>query len=308
MPELKATPRGSILGAIADALTSVRDTGDKVRIPLIDMGLGELLLGKTPEEINEWSYGNAPLRVVGGGTGSRVPQLKQGRAQQVLDTLFTAPSASPLARASGRMVVNLPKAVEHGAREFARASAAANPRVVKPKGGNWLTGSVEKALERLKPMDPEVRAIISKQGPELNRFQGYSPEYLQSIDALTNWIEGPLTKYVKRDMATPGDPVRALAEQGILHVNPETLPPGVSSGTLQDRARAGFPMWGTSESDLAKRRILQSAGHELSDYMTPEQIEALQSEDIFGKALEVWRSKNTPEFARGGLIRGGKVV
>ena len=45
----------------------------------------------------------------------------------------------------------------------------------------------------------------------------------------------------------------------------------------------------------------------LPDYLTPEQIEALQAEDVFGKAPEIWSSKGDPQYARGGLIRGGKV-
>ena len=102
MADLKATPRSSVLGAIADALMRARETGDKAKIPFTEMGLGELFLGQMPEELNEWSYGNAPMRVVGGGTGSRVPQLKAGRGQQLADTLFGLQGAAPLAAASAR--------------------------------------------------------------------------------------------------------------------------------------------------------------------------------------------------------------
>lgn len=74
--------------------------------------------------------------------------------------------------------------------------------VIKIKGGNWLNGSVENALKGLKRHEP----MMGEAGRAFN-----------------NWIEGPLTKYIKRDMATEGDPVRKLAEQGVLHINPEQL-------------------------------------------------------------------------------------
>lgn len=80
--------------------------------------------------------------------------------------------------------------------------------IIKGKGGNWLNGSVENALSGLKK---PVRASVE-------------PPYEVDLKskALNNWIEGPLTKYIKRDMATEGDPVRKVAEQGVLHIPPET--------------------------------------------------------------------------------------
>lgn len=77
--------------------------------------------------------------------------------------------------------------------------------IIKQKGGNWLGGSVENMLSRLKT--------------NAHMFPDARPSEL----ALDKWIEGPLTRYVKRDMATEGDPVRKLAEQGITHVAPEQL-------------------------------------------------------------------------------------
>ena len=92
--------------------------------------------------------------------------------------------------------------------------------VIKAKGGNWLTGSVEDALRGLKKRtDPELEGY-ARRGQNLMPHE--AADVLPKI-ALNDWIEGPLTKYVKRDMATEGDPVRRLAEQGITHVAPEQL-------------------------------------------------------------------------------------
>jgi len=127
--------------------------------------------------------------------------------------------------------------------------------VIKQKGGNWLTGSVEKALERLKrgiphdfdvPLDviadrlqvpiSKVQDVMRKDRPRYDSiWEELWKESNPSSTALNKWIEGPLTKYVKRDMATPGDPVRALAEQGILHINPEAINPNMADAANRMR-------------------------------------------------------------------------
>jgi hypothetical protein len=85
MAELKASPRKKSLGAVSDALRSARGFGDRVSLPLVG-GLGSFLLQKIPEEINEWSYGNAPMQIT--PQGDRLPKMKRGRGQQVADTAF----------------------------------------------------------------------------------------------------------------------------------------------------------------------------------------------------------------------------
>ena len=52
--------------------------------------------------------------------------------------------------------------------------------------------------------------------------------------AINNWIDKKLTSYVKNQMATPEDPVRALAERGVLHYEPQ----GYSSSAQAMRHRA----------------------------------------------------------------------
>lgn len=120
---------------------------------------------------------------------------------------------------------------EEGAKEFMYNSMTPGVGgIIKGKGGNWLTGSVERSLAPLKRGDQRwTAANISPAEIEDIRMFG-SPEQVAALEAqlknkgkhpLDAWIEGPLTKYVKRDMATEGDPVRKLAEQGILHFEPE---------------------------------------------------------------------------------------
>lgn len=121
--------------------------------------------------------------------------------------------------------------------------------VIKQKGGNWLTGSVEDALRGLK--SPYVRTYadaVERYGPE--RAHQYAARPRPGDEALNNWIEGPLTKYVKTRMASPEDEVRKLAEQGILHFDPPTAALGRVSST---RAAAGFPPSGVSGTPLGSR-------------------------------------------------------
>lgn len=85
---ITASPQNAALAAIARQLQAAKEFGNRAQIPVIDMGMGDLLLGRAPEEVQEWSYGNAPMRVAGGGTGSLIPQLKTGRAEGLADTAF----------------------------------------------------------------------------------------------------------------------------------------------------------------------------------------------------------------------------
>lgn len=95
--EIRATPRNVLMGLLSDALTTGRDFADRAQIPqgvplIGGQGVGSLLMGRAPEELNEWAYGNAPMSVnaLAGRTASYVPQMKLGRKQQVADLLMLA--------------------------------------------------------------------------------------------------------------------------------------------------------------------------------------------------------------------------
>jgi hypothetical protein len=71
------------------------------------------------------------------------------------------------------------------------------------KGGNWMPGNIRPG-EHWTPEDQLAETL---------GFRKKDP-------ALENWVNTQLTRYVKNDMGTPGDPIRALADQGILHYKP----------------------------------------------------------------------------------------
>ncbi len=92
LAEAKPTPRNALLGALADALSAGRDYADRAQVPqwmplVGGQGVGSLLLGRAPEELSEWSYGNAPLRVnpLAGRTAGYMPEVKPGRKEGLAD-------------------------------------------------------------------------------------------------------------------------------------------------------------------------------------------------------------------------------
>lgn len=94
------------------------------------------------------------------------------------------------------------------------ALGAALAGVIKPRGGNWLESGLEPVLQDLK------RATYNRPEPLENESL---VELFRQNEALNRWVEGPLTKYLKRDIGTEQDPVRRLFDEGVYHVPPESL-------------------------------------------------------------------------------------
>jgi hypothetical protein len=151
-------------------LQSTRSAGNQYSVPdwvplVGGSGVGDMFLGKSPEEIENWSYGNAPMQVP---EMSRVPQFKKGRAQSLADTamLLSGPAEST-----------------------ARNAAAGNVgMIIKPKGGNWAKDLTDLASFR------ELANDLPENFPR-------------------DWLHKKLASYVKNEMATPEDPIRAIAEK-----------------------------------------------------------------------------------------------
>ena len=119
--------------------------------------------------------------------------------------------------------------------------------VVKPRGGNWYSSS-----------GSEMEAGISGLVRGLARRTlgvGLAPEEI----ALNKWLEGPLQRYVKRDMATEADPIRKLLEQDppISHMLPRELDAAangdwIARQALDNRFVAGLPRAGSARSRPAR--------------------------------------------------------
>jgi hypothetical protein len=163
-----------------------------------------------------------------------------------------------------RLVGGLPQAVYKAGKDFGRAAGQPAANVVKPTGGNFLTGRTKKDLQSLKakgPTEVDREWLINhaKQNPEAAQT---GLEAIPKNEALNNWIDSNLTNYVQKQMGTAEDPVRKLAEQGITH-KPALLDEYLhdpltgeqmrrAENVREQRREAGFPEEGLGQSPAAK--------------------------------------------------------
>jgi hypothetical protein len=145
-------------------------------------------------------------------------------------------------------------------------SRAAQRGVVKMPGGNFLTGRVEKDVAPFKaslivgetpaqriPRHEELLKDPSLNQDQLDRVK-YQLEETKKDAALDKWVDSNLSNYIKKQMGTPDDPVRALAEQGITHKADLLREDQVFADKpiMDQRREAGFPEEGMAQSPLAK--------------------------------------------------------
>jgi hypothetical protein len=142
------TPRNPVMGGVADFVRGVRDLANEYEIkqfvPLLGgMGVGDLLMGKSPEELEEWAYGNAPMRVP---EMTSVPMIKTGRKEQLADTMFLGMDAAGLGKGAG----------------IAGRTAV---KKLGPKAGEMVVKSMEK-------LGTPLQMNIVEPGPTLQKIEG----------------------------------------------------------------------------------------------------------------------------------------
>ena len=261
---IRATPQNPYTGALARGLRSLQQLAGQYqvdpRIPLLGgTNVDELLsLPGAASLAEDVSYfGPRSLirggNVATGGIGTFKPDPR------IADVADVAMNVAPLGMAAGRGTKALGRVA---GQELNRAildssgplaafiPQAAKPQyVVKPKGGNWLAGSVERAIEPMRArfdvgaglrVDP---ATINREGLDARQLEMLAP-----TDAMNRWLDTKLGKYMRDEMATPEDPLRALAERGIMHS--EITPTGYN--VARARKEAGFPEEGMGVSPMAK--------------------------------------------------------
>lgn len=235
-----------------------------------------------------------------------LPSAGPSQEAKVYGTLGQfVPLPSRVATAPLKAVAAIPGAIKHGATEFAKASALGVPHVVRPRGSQTIDfgptaafGSLSRDLSRFyrRPnpeatlADLETRFSSEAASPEAARtFQNAINELKKEV-AIKNWVQGPLAKYIKRDMGTPEDPVRLLAEEGITH---KQYTPEYASPTLYQkimREKAGFPAEGMGVSPEARRyeTIADLALDEPYVVGRPETAEAFE---LTGNKMPDWMAK-----------------
>lgn len=111
------------------------------------------------------------------------------------------------------------------------------PSIVKEKGGNWLEEGISRETRPLKIQSPRQAQAGAQETPQ--------------NQAINNWVKGNLTNYIKNQMGTMDDPVRALAEQGILHMPIFDLNEAINP-YVKNRKKAGYPAQGVAQSPEAQ--------------------------------------------------------
>lgn len=199
-------PLSALRGMVSGVLGAPGDIESLVRmLP----GLSERTVLPTSEDIEK----RLPMREL-----NQTPTGKAfTTAGQLGGGFYTGPGA-PL-----RAVAAVPSAVSRAGRDFVMAAGQPAVNVVKPKGGNWMTGSVERVV------NPMQQTVLNETGLQ-NLAERAGVDVSESVRArqlpeaaMNRWLETKLGKYIKNEMGTPEDPVRALAERGVLHVDPEQL-------------------------------------------------------------------------------------
>jgi hypothetical protein len=182
------------------------------------------------------------------------------------------------------------------------------PSAIKEKGGNWMSGSAEKAVgpllqkgminNREIPYGPEFDAAIRQRIEDLKQaasqpgYQGGAGRVAEHLErnlenprvneaAINRWVQSNLTNYIKKEMATPEDTVRRLAEEGIVHIPSEQV--GTNRYKAPDR-RATMGGEQLGQSDAAK------AWEDASDVA----LRASRIKDLSGDYKEPWMANADP--------------
>jgi polyhydroxyalkanoate synthesis regulator phasin len=237
------------------------------------------------------------------------------------------------------------KDIERGLDWVGNAPGALAGVVKKIGPQQWLrakdsygTGGIGETISSLQRPNSERMSLVYPNVPEASRaewlrnLQQTDPYVYQEaidypiINAVNAWTEGPLANYIKgqggyknKGMATPGDAIRELADQGILYHNFPESSRSREMWAIENRQKGGFPEAPMAQTEAGKRwedltdsmidvdkageeqrrmkamwrdnRTMQEAG---SPKLTAEQIaeqEALQTQ----KMLDPWVMKVPPE-------------
>jgi hypothetical protein len=106
MAEARSIPQNATLSKLADLLSKAKDIGNKVDLSVIG-GLGDLVVGETPSEVENWSYGNYPIQA----TEMGLPQIKRERKQSLADAVMTL---APIAKLTEDLPAGLAIKAYHG--------------------------------------------------------------------------------------------------------------------------------------------------------------------------------------------------
>lgn len=215
---------------------------------LVDMayaGGRNVLQGQKQRSIPSLGLGEKARKLV-----KQRPALEQVQMTETPETNWFEEGARMLNPA---MFMSPKNIATMGGLALAGGVPGASMAIIKPRGGNWFTGSgseLESAIKGLmKGSTDNYRTLLAK-GMIDEAAVKAKPEY-----ALNKWLEGPLTRYLRRDLGTEADPIRKLLEgdRPVSHMRLDELQDSagkdwISRQALRNRATAGLPNAGVGQS------------------------------------------------------------
>jgi hypothetical protein len=153
--------------------------------------------------------------------GAQLNETPTGKAFTTAGNLLGGTGSTTLARygiksakAAGQALG--PTAVRIGEEYLERQGLM--PGVIKPKGGNFLSGSVEESVSPLKRRVTPSIAFSQEEADDLIargfvRDKSGGEGYYLPPDPVNNFIDKKIAPYIRNEMATPDDPLRAMAEK-----------------------------------------------------------------------------------------------
>ncbi len=209
-----------VLGAPGDIESLLRIPYDYLRAPT----MSELVTGdktsKTYIPTSEDIEKRLPFR-------SETPVSKAASGLGTLAGGFYYGPGSPL-----KVIGALPSAVRHGAQEFAKASYAGAPNVVKREGGNWIENTIDNSIRGLKQGIVDENAARRLMGDEFVNERMGDP----ATNAMNKWVENKIGRYVKSEMGTPSDPIRLMIEKREAEIADKFLKDQARANRMADRA------------------------------------------------------------------------
>jgi hypothetical protein len=209
------------------------------------------LTATTPTEFIDEAY-LTNLQKQGNAKGGLIQMAKGGamRGMKALKRIYEDTEATmPSARAASK---------------FEEAPAGLN--IMREGTGQWTKGNLEIQLadmqdQALSANHQKMLEDALKKAREgaaegvpgsAERVKIFEKE-LEKRLAYRQWVDSNLKNYVKKQMGSPNDPVRALAEQGVTHLKGmDRVARDVEGAVENRRKRAGLPQKGLGQSDAAK--------------------------------------------------------
>lgn len=208
---IRPTPQNTSLGVASRGLRAVRDIGNVVPLPeFLGGGLGNALFGQSPEEVENWSYGNSPLKERVEGVSPRYPDFKRGRAQNVVDVAFLpAAEAVGVAKLAGGLASKAGKGLSAAVKAATEGGVDMSRREVLRKLGNaaGAAAATTTGLGGLKELAKRLPKVLEREAPKAVRAvaRRYPPPEFRSLEeALERYINGE-----------PPDAVDAAFDAGI---------------------------------------------------------------------------------------------